>query len=134
MVRAVGTSVLVINLLFCLLTVWQSGSNPEDFASKIGFSILNAGGLNEVRAQYAGFFLATALVCLASLLGWIPRQTSFLLLGTIFGGLLAGRLASLALNGGVSGYGPTILALYVVDAVGLALAMTAFLLERPASA
>jgi hypothetical protein len=134
MVQALGTSVLVINLLFCLLTVWQSGSNPEDFASKIGFSIVNAGGLNEVRAQYSGFFLATALVCLASLLGWVPRQTSFVLLGTIFGGLFAGRLVSLALNGGVSGYGPTILALYVIDAIGLALAIAAFVLERPANA
>ncbi len=134
MPRAFGTFVLVVNVLFCLLTVWQSGSNPEDFASKIGFGILNAGGFNEVRAQYSGFFLATGLVCAASLLGWIPRQTSFVLLGTIFGGLLAGRLVSLALNGGVSGYGPTIIALYVIDAIGLALAVAAFTWERTGNA
>src|SRR5258708_35949625 len=111
MPRAFGTSVLVVNVLFCLLTVWQSGSNPEDFASKIGFGILNAGGFNEVRAQYSGFFLATGLVCVASLLGWIPRQTSFVLLGTIFGRLLAGRLLRLALHGRGSRFRPTTISL-----------------------
>jgi hypothetical protein len=59
-------------------------------------------------AQYAGFFLAAAGVCMASLAGWLARGTAFVTLATIFGGLIVGRLVSLVPNGGLSGYGPTI--------------------------
>jgi hypothetical protein len=125
-----GTAVLVINTLFCLLTVWQSATAPEGFAGKLGLAIVNAGGLNEVRAQYSGFFLAVAIVCMASLAGLISRQASFVVMAAVYGGLLAGRLASLALNAGVAGYGPTILALYVIDASGLALAVASLVLDQ----
>jgi hypothetical protein len=126
-----GTAVLVINVLFCLLTVWSSGTAPESFAVRLGLGIVNAGGINEVRAQYSGFFLAVAIVCTASLFGLLSRQTSFIVLSVVFGGLLAGRLVSLALNGGVVGYGPTILALCVIDSIGLALAVASFIFENP---
>ena len=124
-----GTAVLVINILFFLLTTWSSATAPESFAAKLGLGIVNAGGINEVRAQYSGFFLAAALVCTASLFGLLSRQTSFVVLGAIYGGLLAGRLVSFALNAGVAGYGPTILVLYAIDAVGLSLAVASFVLE-----
>jgi hypothetical protein len=129
-----GTAVLVINILFCLLTVWQSAVAPEGFAGKLGLAIVNAGGLNEVRAQYSGFFLAVAIVCMASLAGLISRQASFVVMAAVYGGLLAGRLASLALNSGVGGYGSTILALYVIDAIGLALAVASLVLDQPGKA
>jgi hypothetical protein len=45
--------------------------------------------------------------------------------------LLTGRLVSLALNAGVAGYGPTILALYVIDAIGLALAIASLIFDPP---
>jgi uncharacterized membrane-anchored protein YitT (DUF2179 family) len=127
-----GTAVLVVNVLFCLFTTWRSVTAPESFAAKLGLGIVNAGGINEVRAQYSGFFLAVALVCTASLFGLLSRQTSSAILGAVFGGLLAGRLVSLALNGGVAGYGPTILALYAIDAIGLALAVASFVLDSKA--
>jgi hypothetical protein len=127
-----GTAVLVINILFFLLTTWSSATAPESFAAKLGLGIVNAGGINEVRAQYSGFFLAAALVCTASLFGLLSRQTSFVVLGAVFGGLFAGRLVSLALDGGVAGYGPTILALYAIDAIGLALAVAACVLDNQA--
>ena len=129
---AFGTAVLVINILFFLLTTWSSATAPESFAAKLGLGIVNAGGINEVRAQYSGFFLAAALVCTASLFGLLSRQTSFVVLGAVFGGLFAGRLVSLALDGGVAGYGPTILALYAIDAIGLALAVAAYVLDNQA--
>ncbi len=53
-------------------------------------------------------------------------------MGAVFGGLFAGRLVSLALNGGVAGYGPTILALYAFDAIGFALAIVSLALDNPA--
>ena len=129
-----GTAILVINALFCLFTAWSSATAPEGFAARLGLSIVNAGGMNEVRAQYSGFFIAVALVCVASLCGALSRRTSFVVLGAVFGGLLGGRLVSLALNGGVAGYGPAILALYVIDAIGLALAVASFILDNPAKA
>jgi hypothetical protein len=125
-----GMAVLVAATLFCLLTAWVSAMAPGAFAERLGLAIANAGGMNEIRAQYAGFFTAAALVCAASLGGMLPRPAAFILLAAIFGGLIAGRLVSLALNGGVAGYSPTILSLYVIDSVGLALALTALALDR----
>src|SRR5215831_8239659 len=125
-----GTAVLVINVLFCLLTVWTSAIAPESFAAKLGLGIVNAGGVNEVRAQYSGFFLAVAAVSAASLCGWLSRQTSFVVMCAVYGGLLAGRLTSLVLNAGVGGYSSTILALYAIDAIGLALAVALLALDH----
>jgi hypothetical protein len=126
-----GSTVLTINVLFCLFTTWSSAAAPETFAAKLGLGVINAGGVNEVRAQYSGFFLAVAVVCTASLLGLLSRQVSFVVMGAVYGGLLAGRLVSLALNAGVAGYGPTILALYVIDAIGLALAVASLIFDPP---
>jgi hypothetical protein len=127
-----GTTVLVINILFFLLTTWSSATAPESFAATLGLGIANNGGINEIRAQYSGFFLAAAAVCTASLFGRLSRRTSFVVLGATYGGLLAGRLVSFALNAGVAGYGPTILALYAIDTVGLALAIASLVLDHPA--
>jgi hypothetical protein len=129
-----GTAVLVINVLFCLLTVWTSAVDPEGFAGRLGLAVLNAGGVNEVRAQYAGFFLAVAVVCTASLAGLLSRQASFVVMAAVYGGLLAGRLGSLVLNAGIAGYGRTILALYIIDAIGLTLAVVSLAFDHPGKA
>jgi len=125
-----GTIVLVIAALFFLLTTWRSGSAPADFAARLGLNIANAGGYNEIRAQYAGFFLASAIACAASLAGVVPRQAAFIVLIVVFGGLLAGRAVSLVLDGGVAGYGGTIVGLHAIDALGLALGIAALVLEH----
>jgi hypothetical protein len=54
--------------------------------------------------------------------------------GAQFGGLFLGRLASMAANGGFEGYSPIIRALYVIDGIGLTLAITALVLDQRASA
>jgi hypothetical protein len=46
-----GSTVLTINVLFCLFTTWSSAAAPETFAAKLGLGVINAGGVNEVRAQ-----------------------------------------------------------------------------------
>jgi hypothetical protein len=125
-----GTLVLTIATLFCLATTWSSGRAPGRFAERLGLALANPGGVNEIRAQYAGFFLAVAAMCAASLAGALPRLTAFVLLAVVFGGLIAGRLVSLALDRGVAGYGPTIRALYAIDAIGFALAVAAIAAER----
>jgi uncharacterized membrane protein YkvI len=130
MARSFGAAVLVIAILFSVLTTIGAGLDPERFAEQLGLKITNAGGTNEIRAQYAGFFFAVAVVCAVSLAGALSRQTAFMILAAVFGGLFVGRLVSLALNGGVSGYGPTIRARYGVDSVGFALALAAAILNR----
>jgi Domain of unknown function (DUF4345) len=130
MAHSFGTLVLAIALLFCLATTWSSGTAPGRFAERLGLVLANPGGVNEIRAQYAGFFLAVAAMCAASLAGALPRRTAFVLLAVVFGGLIAGRLVSLALDRGVAGYGPTIRALYAIDAIGFALSLAAIAAER----
>jgi hypothetical protein len=76
--HAFGTFVLVIVSVFFLFTTWSSGTAPGRFAEQLGLAIANAGGSNEIRAQYAGFFLAAATVCMASLTGRDSRHTLFL--------------------------------------------------------
>jgi energy-converting hydrogenase Eha subunit B len=125
-----GTAVLSVTALFFLSTSWSSFSKPREFGERLGFTIAGADGVNEIRAQYGGFFLAAAVCGVAALGGLIPRSTGFLVNGTIFGGLIAGRLVSLLMDRGIRKYGALIRALFVIDALGFALAIIALVLER----
>lgn len=128
---AFGTVVLLVVSLFFAFTSWTSFKSPRQFGERLGFTIRGLDGLNEIRAQYGGFFLAAALVNALGLIGVFSRQTSFAVNAVVFGGLIIGRVASLALDGGMLGYGTAIRALFVIDASGFALSMVAYLLERP---
>jgi hypothetical protein len=130
MANKFGSTILVVAILFCLLTTVSAGIRPERFAEQLGMKIVNAGGVNEVYAQYAGFFLAVAIVCLIALLGQIPRAAAYIMLVAIFGGLLAGRAFSLIANGGAAGFTPMIVSLYAIDAIGLLVAGTAYAFDR----
>jgi hypothetical protein len=55
----------------------------------------------------------------------LARQIALVVVAMIFGGLISGRLVSLAIDRGVAGYGATIRALLVIDAVGFLLALAA---------
>jgi hypothetical protein len=121
-------ALLVVSLFF-LWTSWTSFRFPRQFAERLGFMIRGLDGLNETRAQYGGFFLAAALVNTSSLFGVLPRQASYVVNATIFGGLIIGRVVSLAIDGGINGYGGTIRALFVIDFVGFALMIAAYFLE-----
>jgi hypothetical protein len=127
--QSFGTFVLTLASLFGILTAWLAAMRPGNFAARLGLAISNAGGINEVRAQYAGFFLAVSLVCIATLFGGLSRQTAFIVLIVVFAGLISGRLVSLVLNHGTSGYPPTILALYAIDSIGLLLSLIALKLN-----
>jgi len=128
-----GSSVLAGAALVGLLTAWISARWPRRFAEALGLSIANPGGVNEIRAQYAGVFLAVAAVCGAALLGLVTRRTGFIVLAMVFGGLIFGRLVSLVLNRGAEGYGPAIRALHAIDSLGLALAVAALTGDDSAS-
>ncbi len=125
-----GTLVLVAAGTFSFLTTWSSTTAPRQFAARLGLAIANAGGTNEIRAQYAGFFLAVAAVCAAALVGGVPRRSAFICLAMVFGGLIAGRLASVAIDGDRAAYGKTIRALHAIDMAGFLLAVAAMLVDR----
>jgi|SRR6185312_3429767 hypothetical protein len=127
--RTVSTVILLILALFFFLTAWTSGTDPAAFAQQLGLAITNPGGYNEIRSQYGGCFLFAAIACFATLGGWVSRRSAFVVATVIFGGLLAGRLVSLWADGGFSEYGGPIRALYIIDPVGLTLAVTAMLLD-----
>lgn len=125
-----GSFVLVFMSFFGVLTSLFAALRPSEFASRLGLAIANSGGINEIRAQYAGFFLAVSIVCIAALVGAVPRPSAFIVLIVIFAGLIFGRLVSLALNHGTSGYPPTILALILFDSFGFILSLSALSLNQ----
>jgi len=126
---ALATAVLVAGALLGAATGVLSGLRPARFIGQFGLSITNTGGANEVRAQYAGFFLAIAALCALATLGLAPRSAALIALIVTFGGLFAGRLVSLVVNGGTAGFPPAIMGLYLIDGAGLALSTAAFLLD-----
>jgi hypothetical protein len=78
----------ILAVLFCFLTVWNSGIAPRNFAERLGLTIANGDGYNEIWAQHARFFVAVAAICVAALAGAESRQGSVLLLAVVFGGLI----------------------------------------------
>jgi uncharacterized protein DUF4345 len=115
-----ANAVLFILSAFALLTAYSAFRAPKRFAAQIGFEVPGADGLNEVRAQYGGFYLLVAIVGALALAGKVPVSSALLLTTVIFAGLILGRTASLVIDGGFKSYRrPTIRALYLIDSVGV---------------
>ena len=57
MTNITGTSLLVFATLLCAGTTVAAFARPGAFAEYLGMTVVNAGGVNEIRSQYAGFFL-----------------------------------------------------------------------------
>ena len=127
----VGTCLLGLATLLSLGTTVAAFTQPKPFATSLGLSIANAGGVNEIRSQYAGFFLMVGVVCVGALIGVVPRPAGYLVTLVVFGGLFIGRLVSVTLNQGFSGYPPVVKGLVLIDFVGAALSIAA-LAERSA--
>jgi hypothetical protein len=125
-------SYLSVSGLFTLLTSWSSFTDPAGFGKRVGLLVGGVDGLNEIRAQYGGFFLAVAAVDALALSGIIDRRTGYVVNAAVFGGLILGRLASLMIDRGYQNYGGMISALFFIDSVGCALALAALFLDRRA--
>ncbi len=125
------TGVLVTGLLgFAALGGLAFGAvtvlRPAVVAGLLGLVPQAPSGLNEMRAQYGGFFFFCGALAASAVAGWTPAAWTLVLLLVTFGGLTAGRLISLALDLGAGRYNPTIRALYFFDA-GMALSAAAAL-------
>jgi hypothetical protein len=104
-------------------------ARPTQFAAALDLAMARAGGLNEVRAQYGGFFFVLGVTCIAASLGLTDRRFGLGLAAITFGGVIAGRLSGLLVDRSFTGYGTGIRALFLVDAAGCALAVAALGLE-----
>jgi hypothetical protein len=71
-----GTGYLWASGLFCLFTSWSSFVDPAGFGRRLGLVAGGADGLNEVRAQYGGFFLAVAAVDALVLFNILDRRAA----------------------------------------------------------
>lgn len=124
--------VIVLSLFGLLaLTIGMRGLiSPASLAASLGYALSGVDGLNEVRAQYGGFFVAVATVCALAIFrpGW--REPALVVLVVTFGGILLGRIASVAIDGGFGSYGSVIKSLFVVDLVGLLAAASALVVQR----
>lgn len=123
--NTLSTTVLAVSGLIALAIALRALLMPGALGAGLGFGVGGADALNEIRGQYGGFFLAVGLACALAIFRVIPRQAALIVLAVTFGGILFGRLVSLGIDGGFSAYSPTIRALYVVDALGLAAALWA---------
>lgn len=131
MKSAYVTGVLIMFTIFAVLTGCSSIAAPDWFAKPLGLVLSEPDGHNEIRAQYGGFFVAVAVASVLALLGKIPRQAGLLVNAVVFGGLIMGRLVSLAIDGGLADLGSPIQRLYLIDATGFVLALLALYLNRP---
>jgi hypothetical protein len=123
-----STIYLAVTALFFLGSGGYAVSRPRQFAAALDLSTVRAGGVNEVRAQYGGFFLVLGVACALAVFGMVEREFGLGAAALTFGGVIAGRLLGLVFDRGISGYGPTIRSLFLIDATGCALAVAALML------
>jgi len=120
MTHPFSTIYLAVAALFFAGSGAYALARPLSFAGALDLSALRAGGLNEVRAQYGGFFLV---------LGVVDRRFGLGAAVVTLGGVAGGRLLGLVIDRGVAGYGPGIRGLLLVDSAGCALAIAALMLD-----
>jgi hypothetical protein len=125
MEMSIGATLLGFSTLLCVGTTLGAFAKPVEFAEYLGLNVANAGGVNEIRSQYAGFFLMVGLAFAAALGGWLPRVAGYFLAFVVFGGLFVGRVSSVLLNRGMKGYPPVVCGLVLIDFVGCAMSAAA---------
>jgi hypothetical protein len=117
-------AVLAVAGLISLAIALRALLAPQALATGLGLDILDLSGMNEVRAQYGGFYLAVAITCLLGAFGFMSRPAALVVLATTFGGILLGRVISAVIDGGIGNYSQIIQTLYLVDLVGFLAAVT----------
>ena len=98
--------VLGLGLIVTAYISVRALSAPEDVLASFGLIVDGADGRNEIRGQYGGFFGAVAVVMVLSLFGRLTERFGLSLLLITVGGVLAGRVLSIVIEG------PAILSTY----------------------
>jgi hypothetical protein len=129
MTHLFSTIYLAVTALFFAGSGVFALSRPLSFAAALDLSTLRAGGLNEVRAQYGGFFLVLGVTCALAMVGIVDRRFGLGAAAITLGGVAASRLFGLAIDRGVAGYGLGIRSLVLVDSAGCAMAVAALIFD-----
>jgi hypothetical protein len=90
---------------------------PASLAEAAGVAFQSPTGSTELRAMYGGLQAGIGILAALGALRVAWRQSALVALGFLAAGLLAARLAGLALDGGFSSYTGTALAVESVSAV-----------------
>ncbi|MEO1495284.1 MAG: DUF4345 family protein [Pseudomonadota bacterium] len=120
-------AVLSISALLAAYIGWEGIVDTTGFLRAMDVEILGPGGMNEIRAQYGGFFGAVTIVCLLGMFGRIRPSAALTVMIAIYGGVLFGRLVSLGLDGMAvfESYPALLQRAHVIDLVGLILSAIA---------
>jgi hypothetical protein len=123
MTHPFSTIYLAVTGIFFVGSGLLAAARPEQFAANLDLAPIRAGGFNEVRAQYGGFFTLLGLTCALGAAGYVDPRFALGAAALTFGGVIAGRVLGLAIDRSIAGYGRTVRTLILVDAAGCALAI-----------
>jgi len=120
-------AVLTVSALLAAYIAWEGLVDTASFLRAMDVEINGPGGMNEIRAQYGGFFGAVGVICLLGIIGRIRPSAALIVMIAIYGGVLFGRLVSLALDGAdaFSAYPALLQRAHVIDLAGLVLSVIA---------
>lgn len=120
---------LALGILVSAFISYRAFLAPQEVLAGIGLSPDGLDGRNEIRAMYGGFYLVLMGVLAASLFGTLPARFGLGLLLITVGGVLLGRLISMAMEGpgALESYSATIWAYLASDIVIAGIALWALL-------
>ncbi|MEP3224717.1 MAG: DUF4345 family protein [Parasphingorhabdus sp.] len=91
--------VLFLGIIVAAYISTRALTAPQDVLAYFGLVVEGADGRNEIRGQYGDFFGAVTIALLLSAFDRLPRNFGLGLLLVTVGGVLFGRLASIAIEG-----------------------------------
>ncbi|MEO1554735.1 MAG: DUF4345 family protein [Pseudomonadota bacterium] len=114
-------SVMVVTLLIALWIGLLALSAPEQLLEAMQMASKGPAGLNEVRGQYGGFFLALAVFLGLGIAGQVRPAAVLTVLLVLYGGVFSGRVIHLALDNfsDFPDYPMAMKAIHFVDFAGL---------------
>lgn len=96
-------------------------ADPTGFLAAMQMSAEGPAALNEMRAQYGGFFLALGVFLLASAAGRIGTRAGLWAMVVMYGGIFTGRMLHLTVFGGAPDfpdYNTTMQVIHLIDGGG----------------
>ncbi|MEO1330001.1 MAG: DUF4345 domain-containing protein [Pseudomonadota bacterium] len=120
----------IVLTLSAAIAVWigvKGMTEPQQFLAAMEIEVGTPGARNEIRGQYGGYFIALGLLWLAGAAGLIRTSTALVSLLVLYGGVLSGRAASLAIDGAeaFAAYPGILQRAHALDAVGFLLTSAA---------
>lgn len=115
--------VLAVSGLALIGVGWTGLTDPAGLMQPLGIPLEGPSAHNEIRAAYGGMHLGLGLFLVVGALRPALRQVGLWVNACIMGGLVAGRLASFAVDGPASGFVLVLLAVEALGAIASALAL-----------